>query len=288
MFCTQKTILAIVLGFSMACFAQISLPADLTVKNLAQKGETAQENPELFSSSGIKSVRNAFLFSLLLPGAGELYAKSYVKSGVFFAAELACWGGFLYYNGKYNDQESGFRAYADSYWVRSVFTEWYDSMLTIEDTTELGIEILPETNTQQYYEMIGKYDWFALGWSDIISRDDYEMLKDSTYNIALSQNGSEVHKACVRLFQSVESEKRDKYMKMRADANSQYTTAKYFIGAIVVNHLVSAFDAAITTKKTNDKLYEGFSGVQSVRIEPYIALSKSGEPTPKLICTVTW
>jgi len=279
-------ILSTIISFAFA--GPIILP-DLTVKRLAQSTEPIERADEnkIFTSEDVLSTKTAFLLSLAVPGAGEFYAQSYIKSGVFLAAEAAFWAGFAYYMNQYSLKEDEFESYADSSWFRSYYEEWYDSICAIECTTDLGIEILPETNTQQYYEMIGKYNWFALGWNDIISREDYLMIKDSTYTIALNTPTDNVHDIIVKFLSEFPSPNRETYMNMRSDANDKYTTAKYFIGAAILNHLVSAFDAAFTAKRHNDKLYQGFAGIQEINIRPVIMV-KNGEPTPALTCVIRW
>ncbi len=264
------------------------LPPDLTVKKIeetAGAGKTSKD--AIFSSEQILSTKKAFLFSLVIPGAGEFYAKSYIKTGVFLAAEAAFIGGYAYFMHQYDIKEKAFMAYADSHWIESVYREWYDSLCALKDTNELGIEILPDEKNQQYYEMIGKYDWFKLGWDDIIARPDFDQIVDSTYGIAIVTQTSEVHDEITKFLSQFKSEHQEHYMEMRKDANAQYTKAKYFVGALIVNHILSAFDAAITVKRHNDQIYQGFTGIEQIKIQPVITV-RNGEPTPTITCAVMW
>ena len=265
------------------------LTPDLTVREIKQNSGNSAAAPEqeIFNSSDILSTRKAFLFSLAVPGAGELYAKSYMKMGIFLAAEAAFWGGYAYYMHRYSVKRDEFRRYADEHWIESVYREWYDSLCALKDTTELGIEILPDEKNQQYYEMIGKYDWFTIGWDDIIARDDFDEIVDSTYGIAMVTQTSEVHDEITKFLSQFHSEHREIYMKMRKDANEQYNIAKYFVGAVIVNHLISAFDAAFTAKRHNDKIYQGFTGIQEIKIEPSVSIHNK-YPTPTLTCSIMW
>ena len=54
--------------------------------------------------------------SLLVPGAGEYYAKSYIKSAIFFAIEVASWSLYAIYQHKGNKQTNDFQNYANSNW----------------------------------------------------------------------------------------------------------------------------------------------------------------------------
>ena len=137
--------------------------------------------------------------------------------------------------------------------------------------------------------MIGKYDWFALGWDDIIERDDYEAIRQQTFTIARadSANPGQVHDRIEQELSKYPSPHRDYYMEIRQDANDQYTIAKYFVGAAILNHVLSAFDAAWTVKRHNDRLYEGFAGIQSIELRPSVAIN-NGEPMPQIQCILKW
>jgi hypothetical protein len=294
----KSALTALVLTIALGAYCQ-SIGPDVTFTKQIESGNKVQPaagegDSKLFSSDEVVSVKNAFLFSLILPGSGEFYAKSYIKAGVFFGIEAACWGGFFYYSGKYSDQEAAFQKYADTLWNKDSWLQWYDTLYIFgnleHDEDTLGIELLPSTKTQQYYEMIGKYDWFALGWHDVMERDDYNTIVAATWAIASNNTGnaSLIHdQISLFLGDSVSSPERDKYMTMREDANAQYSTAKYFIGAIILNHVLSSFDAAWTAKRHNDKLYQGFTGIRSIDIKPTVAIL-NGNPTPRLNCIITF
>ena len=284
----RKVLFLLMAGVMLAGAKPSALVApDLTVKEIEKTGGKSGGEEALFSSSDILSTKKAFLFSLVIPGAGELYAKSYTKMGIFIAAEAAFIGGYAYYMHQYNVKRDEFRRYADEHWIESYYREWYDSLCALKDTNELGIEILPDERNQQYYEMIGKYDWFTLGWDDIIAREDYQEIVDSTYGIAIVTQTSEVHDEITRFLSQFKSEHREIYMEMRKDANDQYTIAKYFVGALILNHLVSAFDAAFTAKRHNDKIYQGFTGIQEIKILPSVTVHNR-RPTPTITCSVVW
>jgi hypothetical protein len=88
---------------------------------------------------------------------------------------------------------------------------------------------LPETKTQQYYEMIGKYPrQFGNAWYD------------ADFNTYYQDFG-----------QGKITPMNDLYATMRDDANQYYKTAGYGTMVILVNHLISALDAGFTAKKIN-------------------------------------
>ena len=92
--------------------------------------------------------------------------------------------------------------------------------------------------------MTGKYDQFAWGWGDAtlneVTLEDYGpnvpvLVLDDSLTIPKSDN-------------------RDLYQQMRADANSKLDQSKRMLYVTIFNHLASAFEAFITTKRHNDQL----------------------------------
>jgi len=209
-----------------------------------------------------KSPRKGFILSLLLPGAGEFYAESKIKAGVFLGLEVLFWTGYLSYHSKATDKEDEYLNYADLHWSDSAYTE---SMLTIygvkidtiptgtrlvsEDDSVVIIEHLPGSKTQQYYEMIGKYDQFRYGW------DDFD-----------PKNFLTPH--------------RNFYLDMRDESNKFFDRAKYSLAAIIGNHILSGFDAVWSVKRYNAKA-DRFSQVDmKIRL-----VERDRELVPKLFLT---
>jgi hypothetical protein len=183
-----------------------------------------------------KSTKKAFIYSLFVPGVGEYYAESKVKSAVFLGLEAAFWIEYFHYHNEGQDKENEYKAYADQNWSEQDYLDWlgiycenipandHDSCVH-NDTTKYWTEHLPDTKNQEYYEMIGKYDQFNAGWRDVGymgDMDDYSALRNS-------------------------------YIDMRHNSNKLFDKAKYSIMAVLANHLLSAFDAAWTAKRYNQK-----------------------------------
>jgi hypothetical protein len=182
-----------------------------------------------------KSTSKAFLFSLLLPGAGEYYANSKIKAGVFLGLEALFWTGYFVYHNKGGKKEDEFKGFADSHWNREAYHDsiWQRYLIDIDtykdpyainpintlDTLWIT-HFLPSTKTQQYYEMVGKYDQFRFGW------DDY------SGGVYLTPNRSD-------------------YLDMRALSNRYFDRAKTFVIVAMGNHLLSAVDGALTARWYN-------------------------------------
>ncbi len=238
-----------------------------------------EQAPETFSAPQ-KSIGKAVLFSAAVPGAGQLYAGSYIKSAFFLAAEATAWAINISYNKKGDNQTRVFERYADKNWSeqrywsfvyfevvkegssisqdvrnelvnkygvlgvdangRDVIVNWEDAERDLEQFAASQYisgfsHHLPETKTQQYYEMIGKYpEQFGNAWAD------------GQYNVRYS--GSYGGVTTANLTPMLEE-----YALLRNDANHFYDQAG--IGAMIalVNHLVSAIDAGFTTRGFNRK-----------------------------------
>ncbi|MCX7878478.1 MAG: hypothetical protein N2510_07555, partial [Ignavibacteria bacterium] len=131
-----------------------------------------------------KSVALGVLLSAILPGAGEFYGESYLKAGIFLGVELLAWGTYIYFTGRGDKKDEEFRKFADQNWDVRRYARWLNDQFQQSinwqepDLQELRRQIilaeqelrfshtLPEYYTQQYYEVIGKYQTFMGGWAD--------------------------------------------------------------------------------------------------------------------------
>ncbi len=88
---------------------------------------------------------------------------------------------------------------------------------------------LPPYGDQQYYELIGKYSEYAIGWYD--------------YDVTRMDNRFEIH-----------SRSYLQYASMRGMANQNLKTASNFFSLVVLNHALSALDALIAVNQYNDRI----------------------------------
>jgi len=229
-------------------------------------------------SAGAKSPRKAFLFSLLVPGAGEVYAGALKRGIGFFLVEALSIGLHASWDGKGDDLEVEFRAFADKImeddrprWDRDEYEAWRNSAFTYGDTTHTlpfkdegdlvywqekfpGRYTSGEVDEQQFYELIGKYHQFVFGWHDRTS----DNFADTTY--------------------SVHSENRDWYEDKRAESNRFLKRAQYALGVVLFNHVISAIDAARQARVHNERVAAG-SGTKI----HMVLRDEEGEPVPMLI-----
>lgn len=216
-----------------------------------------------------KSPFLAGLFSFVVPGAGEFYAESYLKSALFFAAEVAAISVGIIYDGKGDDQTEVFQNYANERWDAAKYARWtidnledhlnpilennlsasdYSDLFYDEERTRVNWNVLNELESdiggwyshrlerygeQQYYEMIGKYPQFNPGW------DDFDESSKFTYT---NTNRDPV------------TAHFDYYSGLRGKANDFYNIASTAVVIVVVNHILSAADAAWSASRYNKTL----------------------------------
>lgn len=234
--------------------------AELTDYNFASSGfEDFPMTSDIFDID-YKSPGKGFLYSMMIPGAGQLYTGSKTKAFIFMGIEALAWGGYMVYHNQGKNQEKDNNAFADAHWDPERYYNYLVENLGItsddqeyieNDTVKTFTHHLPDTKTQQYYEMIGKYDQFRYGWDDT----DYLRGKDS-------------------------SDYRNAYLQDRNTANDKFDKAK--LGAIVAlaNHMFSAFDAALSARRYN-RQQDSFSEISiKARMAKY-----EGKQMPKIILT---
>jgi hypothetical protein len=214
-----------------------------------------------------RSIKKAILFSLMVPGSGQFYANSYLKGALFLTVEAGAWMLNISYTKKGDDKDREFKAYAEKHWsdyrywsyvayrASSVLEDppissdefisanngkWFlipenqftpamvSQLREIEGKIQTFSHRLPETKTQQYYEMIGKYPaQFGYAWDDADFNRHY-----SGYTGDYTPRNNF-------------------YMDMRDEANRLYNIAGYGTMVALINHIVSAFDAGFTARRFN-------------------------------------
>jgi hypothetical protein len=226
-------------------------------------GPRFQEETGVAIESRRKSPWIAAGLSVVLPGAGEFYAESYYKSAAFFAVELAAWILAYTYDHKGDRQTDFFQNYADQNWSvvryaqytqnnlnpphppynwlipgRAGAAPWdqvnWDELNRMErDIGDYYSHTLPPHGEQQYYELIGKYPQFNMGWNDANPNwpPDYNsMVANITPNFRW-------------------------YSDERGRANSYYNTASTYVAVAIINHVLSAIDAVWSVSQYNRNLH---------------------------------
>lgn len=226
--------------------------------------------------------------SAVLPGAGEFYAESYWKAAAFLAIEVAVWSIAYSYDKRGDRQTDYYQDFANKHWSVVKYAEYaldkwedtwglpaarrqyYEANLWIGDRAdgrppwhkvnwailnEMEREIartsagqyyshtLPLYGEQQYFELIGKYQQYNQGWNDAPPTYNYPEPVTSNF-----------------LF----------YSKERGKANDYYATASTAVTIGILNHILSAVDAAWSASSFN-KNFHARVGLQTIPLGDRVA-----------------
>lgn len=260
-----------------------------------------------------KSPRKALFMSLVLPGAGQLYVGgkwNHVRGGAYLATEALLIGLLYHYSvNQYGNQVDKYEAFAKSHYSigryesaiyslykqipdsdkKAVFSSLYlleretycqslysdpnfancsslpdatNHRTQFPDSLSLGesMKKLDVWNKEDLFRILGGEN-YLLGWDDITDVSTYANLDlDSSGNwIALGKSTS-----------------REEYMDMRAKANEYADMQSYFLGGILLNHLISALDATLSAYAHNKSLYqEKVSWMQNMHLESGFSLGSA-------------
>lgn len=226
--------------------------------------------------AGEKNPKLAFVLSAIVPGSGQFYSKSYIKSGVFLAIEVTSWSLYFKHQNDGKDIEKEFQSYANTHWSESEYWRWIANQAGLEYDEE-NIENLREweqqafshglhrEKDQQYYEMIGKYHQFSWGWDDF--REDNTIdITDAEITRQYNESGKI-------------NDNRYFYEQRRNAGNDAFKKATTASTIALLNHLLSAIDAVWTTSRYNQRVQTSF------RFEPKIY---DREPLTVLTLRVDW
>lgn len=137
-------------------------------------------------------------------------------------------------------------------------------------------------NPHNFYELIGKETEFITGWNDA---GDI-VLDDSAY-YANDGTGNPLKNAAGRLVLAT-TPNQQRYIGMRAQANDYARMQAYFLGGMVVNHLVSALDAALAAHYHNKALYQTETNWwDRLRLDSQLAWDGYA-PTPTVVASFTF
>lgn len=240
---------------------------------------TLADSVQTTSGMQKKSGPYATLASALFPGAGQAYLGNWWRAAAFFTAEVVGVTATLVYTNAGNKQTTYFQNYADwnidqtgteyhARWDVVKYAEWVNAyVLQMHiDSAQISISsdgtqkpwdrvnwqqmntlekrigdfnastgfshTLPKHGDQQYYEEIGKYPQYGHGWDDAN---------------ALDLTNSEVRTEHL-LYYSAE----------RGKANNLFAAATWATVGILLNHIVSAIEAATSAHTYNKTVQLGF------------------------------
>jgi hypothetical protein len=177
-----------------------------------------------------KSTGLAIVYSMLLPGMGELYADAY-DSGVYFTiADGVLWGTYI-----------GFNAYAN--WQKDRYTSFAQ--------TNAGVTTAGKDDI--YYATIGEY-------LDIGEYNDEK---------AFERNFSEMYNDEKFFWKWNSSADRKSYRSMWVSSEQTFNDVRFVVGALLLNRVISAINAVRLVSKYNNNLSQEVGWNVSLGVQSY-------------------
>ncbi len=241
-----------------------------------------------------RSPKLAMFLSLLVPGLGQVYVKSYVKAGIFVAAEAAIITASVVYMNKGKDKYNQATAFADRNYSTSKMLGYYDSLYAflynnmyggVDSNTQSALNDIyydtltssassflqgAKSKSHSYYQTIAEPEYIQ-GWKDcrpsITAITNGGALPagytvDTTNGYLVDFNGTPVYGYSDSLLT---------YKAMMAQYTADNRIATNILLIILVNHIASAVDALISAKAYDDNLLGKQTFWQHVQLEPGLA-----------------
>ena len=244
--------------------------------------------------AGEQTQKNAaipFFASAVVPGAGQAINDNWGRAAAYFGVEVASIVYYLNRNSTARSNEDAYEKYANQNWspiayaqwlvdysrannlnanlaaldnlenhvaglspnYQDVTQEWTQLDINLVRSVEVrtpfiftsGLEksefshVLQDYNSQQYYELMSKYYQFQPGWQDF-------------HEMRLAQGADHLYRYSwdANMLTDNFREGRDR----AEEFNNNYRQAGNILKLILVNHVVSAFDALFTRKLRNSRI----------------------------------
>ena len=227
--------------FKAQPFTAFALDSKLGTRSLAdQSAVTMAANQALQPR---KSPNEAFLYSLVIPGMGQLYTGA--KRGyVYIAAEAGFLATFFILRNSAANTRDDYRDVVREHVVfigPGSFEDW-DPIEDFEHATQY------ETWNHDYDSEATRNRTGKWYWADLNPDLKNENHRD------LEERG-------------LGSKHRLEAFDLRQKANDTFERAKFFLGLAILNHVVSAVEARITTKRFNTRSQNLISQTQTSAID---------------------
>ena len=215
----MKNILILLITLSTQVFSQVEEQSFYTFKQKAVS-EISKFNSidQQIAIDGVKQKKSAGLaivYSLLLPGMGELYADAY-DSGVYFTiADGVLWGTYIGMNVYGNWQKDRYISYAQT-----------------------NADMTTENKDDDYYATISEY----------LSIDQYNDQK------AFERNFDEMYNTEQYFWKWNTSEERKTYRDMWVSSEQTLNDVRFVVWGLLLNRVVSAINAVRLVSRYNNNL----------------------------------
>jgi TM2 domain-containing membrane protein YozV len=215
----KRTFLLLLCFTSFISAQSIPTKSVMELKNSAKEIKPADNLP-LLTADQTAEKKSAFLavvYSVLLPGMGELYAGNYDRGKYFTIAEGLCWGAF-----------AGFRIYGG--WQK----DNYKSFAATYGKVDL------DEKSAEYFANI----------SDYINIDEYNRTK------GLERDFNNLYNTKKDYWKWSGTGQMTEYRNMWESSEQAYNNVRFAVGALIINRIISAIDAALLVRSYNKNLSE--------------------------------
>lgn len=202
----------------------------LTSSSLNKKGEAALQLQEA-KIEGKKSSAKAILYSLLLPGMGELYAGNYESGKYFTIAEGVLWG---------------------TYAGMAIYSNWRKDNYKSFAATRGGVNV--DGKDADYFANIGDY----------VSIDDYN------HQMSLDREYKKIYSSPDYNWNWGTQNVRSEYRLMWISSEKAHNNLRFAVGGMLINRVISAINAVRLVRRHNKNLEQTSTGWNiSVGVNPY-------------------
>ncbi|MCH9028592.1 MAG: hypothetical protein IH819_03030 [Bacteroidetes bacterium] len=235
------------IAFLILFSSTIIFPQQNNFKSILQLEETVKNSKTIDSNddninfnsidlSRKKSTGLAIVYSLLLPGMGELYADKYSSGKYFTIAEGALWGTYIGMSIYANNQEDNYKTFAT-----------------------VNALVNTEGKDDNYFATISEFE-------DIESYNDEK---------ALERNFNEMFDLKTSFWKWNSSEERKTYRSMWLSSEQTFNDLRFVVGAMILNRVISAINAARLVSSYNNRVEDELSWNISLGMKSNINLPTS-------------
>jgi len=217
-----------------------------------------------------KSASRAILFSTIFPGSGHFYVnKRSFGTYIFPLIEIGLWVGYFHFDKKGSDIEKDYMRFADANYRREYQHEVEDELISHTASSIIYNDShfrLDQTNTQHFYEDIGKYNKYIFGWEDWYEKYAANGIQWSFNDEGIWLGNYPTDGTVQDEHDSPYSTNRAKYIQMRRDAQENFDNRVLATFGLAFNRIVSTLDVVRVTTKYNRELR--YSSNYDVQFKP--------------------
>lgn len=225
----MKKYILLLLVLPSLIFAQSNSNTSLlSLKNQIDLNSSYYPHPQIFNEVAEKKKPGlAIIYSLILPGMGEMYADGYDSGMYFTIAEGVLWGTLTGFNIYANQQKDNYKAFA---------------------AASGGVSL--EGKDDVFFATIGEY----------LDIDQFNR------DMELNRDFGEVYSTDTHYWKWDDNTERREYRNMWTSSENAFNNIRFIVGAMILNRLISAINAVRLVVAYNKNLEKEVSWNVSMNI----------------------